>query len=170
VPAGTAGELYASGDGVALGYLDDTRADAFFLDNSIAPGLIYRTGDLVRQRDDGELEFLGRRDSLVKVRGYRVSLEEVRTQLVSLEEVIDAVVVKKDLASGDQILVAYVSRREGCDIDSKTIRRRLADRIPPYMIPNQFVFDHALPINANGKIDRSAIIRHLNHGSDDIGK
>lgn len=166
VPRGTVGELYASGAGVALGYLNEQQGGAFFVDGSIAPGLIYRTGDLVKQDENGEFQFIGRRDSLVKVRGHRVSLEEVRTHIVRLEGVVDAVVVKKDLPGGDQILVAYVKHKEGSDIDAKTIRRRLGEQIPRYMIPGQFVFDHQLAINENGKIDRAKIRRHLEQGSN----
>jgi acyl-coenzyme A synthetase/AMP-(fatty) acid ligase len=168
VPKGVVGELYASGAGVALGYLNEQHGGAFFVDETLAPGLIYRTGDLVKEDENGELQFIGRRDSLVKVRGHRVSLEEVRTHLVRLESVVDAVVVKKDLPLGDQMLVAYVRRKEGSDIDAKAIRRGLAGQIPKYMIPGQFVFDDALAINDNGKIDRSKIRRHLDQGSNDI--
>lgn len=168
VPAGSIGELYTSGDGVALGYLNEKQSSAFFVDEAIAPGLIYKTGDLVKQDQNGNLQFIGRRDSLVKVRGHRVSLEEVRTHVVRMEEVIDAVVVKKDLTLGDQILVAYVKTKEGSVIDAKTMRRRLAELIPGYMIPSQFVFDHALAINANGKIDRTRIQQHLHQGDNDI--
>jgi acyl-coenzyme A synthetase/AMP-(fatty) acid ligase len=158
VPRGEVGELYASGQGVALGYLNERHNDVFFVDESIAPGLIYKTGDLVREDENGELRFIGRRDSLVKVRGHRVSLEEVRTHIVTLEDVVDAVVVKKDLPSGDQILVAHVRKREGGDIDAKSMRLRLAEKIPRYMIPSQFLFDDALAINENGKIDRAKIL------------
>jgi amino acid adenylation domain-containing protein len=168
VAAGLTGELYASGEGVALGYLNERQGDAFFADETLAPGLIYRTGDLVKEDESGELHFIGRRDSLVKVRGHRVSLEEVRTHVVRLEEVVDAVVVKKDLPLGDQILVAYVRTKEGSDLDAKSIRRCLAQHIPGYMVPSQFVFDHALAINVNGKIDRTKILRHLDQGSNDI--
>ncbi len=162
VVRGAVGELCASGEGVALGYLNEQHGDAFFVDETIAPGLLYKTGDLVKEGENGEFEFIGRRDTLIKVRGYRVSLEEVRTQIVGLPDVIDAVVVKKDLPLGDQVLVAYVRKREGSDIDGKTIRRRLVEQIPSYMIPSQFIFDAALAINENGKIDRMKILLHLN--------
>lgn len=170
VSAGTAGELYASGEGVALGYLNDQQGDAFFTDETIAPGLIYRTGDLVKEDENGEFHFIGRRDGLVKVRGHRVSLEEVRTHVVRLEEVVDAVVVKKDLPHGDQILIAYVRKKEGSNIDARTIRRCLGEQIPGYMIPSQFVFDEVLAINVNGKLDRTKILQHLHLGSNDIGQ
>ncbi len=168
VPAGTVGELYASGDGVALGYLNEQHGDAFFVNETIAPGLIYRTGDLVREHGNGELHFVGRRDNLVKVRGYRVSLEEVRSHIVSIEEVVDAVVAKKDLPLGDQVLVAYVKMKDGRVTDAKSMRRHLAGVIPGYMIPSKFVFDHALAINQNGKIDLTQVLRHLHQGSNDI--
>jgi amino acid adenylation domain-containing protein len=170
VSAGAVGELYASGAGVALGYLNEQHGDAFFVDETIAPGLIYRTGDLVTEAENGELRFVGRRDSLVKVRGHRVSLEEVRTHIVRSDDVLDAVVVKKDLPLGDQILVAYVRKKQGSDIDSKTMRRRLAEQLPGFMIPSRFVFDQALAINVNGKLDRTKILRHLDQGSNDIGQ
>ena len=159
VPRGAVGELYASGAGVALGYLNERHSDAFFVDETVASGLIYKTGDLVKEDENGELQFIGRRDSLVKVRGHRVSLEEVRTHIVSLEDVVDALVVKKDLPPGDQILVAYVIKKEGSGIDAKTVRQHLAGQIPRYMIPSQFVFDHVLAINENGKLDRTQILR-----------
>jgi acyl-coenzyme A synthetase/AMP-(fatty) acid ligase len=170
VPTGVVGELYASGAGVALGYLHEQQGDAFFFDESIAPGLIYKTGDLVKEDESGKLQFIGRRDSLVKVRGHRVSLEEVRLHILRLEDVVDAIVVKKDFPTGDQILVAYVRTREGSDTDAKTLRRCLADQVPRYMIPSQFVFDHALAINVNGKIDRTRLLQHLEQGSNDIGQ
>ena len=170
VPVGVVGELYASGEGVALGYLNETPGDAFFVDEAIAPGLIYKTGDHVREDENGVYHFIGRRDYLVKIRGHRVSLEEVRTHVVSLEDVVDAIVVKEDLPSGDQILVAYARRKEGSDIDAKAIRRRLTEQVPNYMIPSRFVFDDALAINGNGKIDRTKILRQLDQGSDNVGQ
>jgi len=66
--------------------------------------------------------------------------------------------------------VAYVRKTEGSVIDAKTIRQCLAEQIPRYMIPSQFVFDHGLAINANGKIDRAKILRHLVQGSNDSGQ
>lgn len=153
LPAGVVGELYVSGDGVALGYLNDADSGAFFLDEAIAGGVIYRTGDLVRD-EQGVYIFIGRRDNLVKVRGHRVSLDEVRAHVVSAEGVVDAVIQKKEVEAGDQVLVAYVRRNENSVVDAKSIRRHLVSRIPRYMIPSLFVFDCELSIKANGKIDR----------------
>ncbi len=169
VPRGVVGELYTSGEGVALGYLNEEHGGAFFTDETIARGSIYKTGDLVKEDENGELEFIGRRDNLVKVRGHRVSLEEVRTHIVDLEDVVDALVVKRDLPD-DQILVAYVRRKEGSDIDAHAVRVHLAAQLPRYMIPSRFVFDDALAINENGKIDRTQILRQLAQGSNDIGQ
>ncbi len=173
VPRGTVGELYASGDGVALGYLNEREGGAsFFSDETVASGLIYRTGDLVKEEAHGELQFIGRRDNLVKVRGYRVSLEEVRTHILGVEDVIDAIVARKELPQGEQTLVAYVSRREGGSVDAGAIRRRLLECIPRYMIPDRFVFDRPMTINDNGKLDRASIAGASNpgKGSEHIGQ
>src|SRR5690606_15961202 len=110
------GELYVSGPGVALGYLNGSEQDRFFRNSDIAPDLIYRTGDLVRQAADGALRFMGRRDNQVKVRGFRVSLEDVKNRIVGIPEVSDAVVVKESFETGDEMLVAYVKPEVGKEI------------------------------------------------------
>ena len=158
VEQGTVGELYVSGLGVALGYLDAQNSqDAFFYNSSIASGLIYRTGDLVKMNNNNEIEFVGRSDNQVKVRGYRVSLEEVKTSIVELEDVSDAAIVVKKFESGDQLLVAYVQIHEGEPQSAKLLKAKLADVLPDYMIPDQIIFNENLPINKNGKIDRNKL-------------
>jgi amino acid adenylation domain-containing protein len=158
VAIGQTGELHASGDGVALGYLDGGRDVAFYADARIAPGLIYRTGDLVRQNSDGLIEFLGRKDTLVKIRGYRVSLEEIRLRTSQLDGVSDAVVARRLTETGEQLLIAYVQPQEGALLSGKYVKEKLADVLPRYMIPDQVVLNAALPITANGKLDRQAIL------------
>jgi amino acid adenylation domain-containing protein len=158
VKAGDVGELYTSGLGVALGYLDeDQGGGGFFLNSNVADGLIYRTGDLVRENHCGELEFVGRRDNQVKVRGFRVSLEEITFRITAVDYVEDALVFLKQCGSGDQILVAYVHPSSGAAIDSETLRRQLAVDLPEYMVPDRFVFGGELPVTANGKLDREGI-------------
>ena len=158
VETGHIGELFTSGAGVALGYLDNSnREDSFFFNPTIASGLIYKTGDLVRENNNGELEFIGRSDNQVKVRGYRVSLEEVKTSIVELEDVSDAAVLVKKFDSGDQLLVAYIQIHEGQELSVKLIKNKLANSLPDYMIPDQFIFNENLPINKNGKIDRNRL-------------
>lgn len=154
VKKGHVGELYTSGNGVALGYLNDKiENNCFFYDDQIASGLIYRTGDLVKENVNAELEFVGRKDNQIKIRGYRVSLEEVKTSLVELDYVTDAIVVAKKYETGDQILVAYIQTKEYYEFDIKEMKKQLGLHMPQFMIPSQFILCSKLPINSNGKID-----------------
>ncbi|HEY0685565.1 MAG TPA: amino acid adenylation domain-containing protein [Steroidobacter sp.] len=159
VANGESGELFVSGAGVALGYLNDDGHDggAFFADAGIASGLIYRTGDLVRVNEAGELEFEGRVDNQVKVRGFRVSLEEIQANILKLPQIADAVVVLQKFDSGDQQLVAYLQLTAPQSISVAEIRQALATDLPRYMIPDRIHLDVELPINRNGKLDRARI-------------
>ena len=162
VEQGQVGELFASGSGVALGYMNDMTSKAcFFRNNQIAPGLIYRTGDLVMENKHGEIEFIGRKDNQVKIRGYRVSLEELRTSIVVLNDITDALVVTKKFESGDQLLIAHVQVENGFDNDVKRLKKELANSLPAYMIPDKFEFNTILPINCNGKIDIKLMLANL---------
>jgi len=158
VADGEAGELFVSGPGVALGYLNESsNGKAFFYDAGIAAGLIYRTGDRVRVNADGDIEFGGRNDNQVKVRGFRVSLEEIQAGLLKLPQVTDAVVLLEKSESGDQQLVAYIqSSREPLPAVAD-VKKALAADLPRYMIPDLIYLSASLPINRNGKIDRHRI-------------
>jgi amino acid adenylation domain-containing protein len=151
---GEIGELYATGRGVALGYLNANLDDnPFFYDASLAPGLIYKTGDLVRVDEQGLIEFIGRKDSQVKLRGYRISLEEVRKSLMQITAVKEAAVVCQKSDGGDQLLVAYLQTKDEQALEIKAVREYLSDHVPPYMIPDKILIGTTLPINSNGKID-----------------
>lgn len=156
VPPGMVGELYAGGDGVALGYLDNPRAtaDRFVPDPFAAePGRrLYRTGDLVRQRADGAIEFLGRVDDQVKVSGFRVEPAEIELTL-RRSGLLRDVAVRVDRDGNDEArLVAYVV----CD-DVDAIREHARCELPDYMLPGAFVALPQLPLNANGKVDSNAL-------------
>ncbi|MFE0757438.1 amino acid adenylation domain-containing protein [Inquilinus sp. NPDC058860] len=158
VPAGAAGQLYLGGPGVASGYLGrpDLTAERFVPDPFGAPGArLYRTGDRVRRLKDGSLEFLGRADDQVKIRGYRVEPGEVATALRGLEGVADAAVVALPAEDGRLQLVAYVAAPAGADLEA--VKARLAARLPDYMVPAAWVRLDALPVTANGKLDRKAL-------------
>ncbi|GAB4185302.1 MAG: amino acid adenylation domain-containing protein [Wenzhouxiangellaceae bacterium] len=162
VADGEVGELYAAGAGVALGYIDENKnSSAFFEDSTVADGLIYRTGDLVRKNPAGEIEFIGRADSQVKVRGYRVCLDEVRSALLEIEDIRDALVMVEKEKSGDQLLVAYMQIASDKTFNSDESRRILMKTLPGYMIPDKFVARSDLPINSNGKLDRKRIQQAL---------
>ncbi|MGM9334594.1 amino acid adenylation domain-containing protein [Streptomyces murinus] len=158
VPVGVVGELYLAGEGLAHGYLHrpGLTADRFLPDPFGGPGTrMYRTGDLVRWSADGELLCLGRADQQVKVRGYRIELGEIEAHLSGHPDVEQAVVAVQRLASGDQRLVAYTLGRR--PVSSDALREHLEGRLPGYMVPGAYVRLDALPLNVNGKVDRSAL-------------
>ncbi|WP_431768107.1 amino acid adenylation domain-containing protein [Pseudomonas fluorescens] len=156
VPAGVAGELCIGGVGLARGYLDQAAlsAERFVASPFARAGeRLYRTGDLVRWNHEGQLEYLGRIDHQVKIRGFRIELGEVEAQLLAQPEVTAAVVVAKEGPSGAR-LVGYVVAQA---IDSPTLRERLSQTLPDYMVPGVVVILESLPLNANGKVDRKAL-------------
>ena len=161
VPAGVVGELYAAGDGLARGYLNqEALTREKFVDACLdeEPGeRLYRTGDLVRWRNDGVLEFVGRVDDQVKVRGYRIELGEVESVLGAHPSVREVVVRCREDASGDKRLVAYVVAVPGESMNVPTLRDHLRERLPEYMLPRAWVELAQLPVTAVGKVDRQAL-------------
>src|SRR5450830_673316 len=156
VPAGVAGELCIGGVGLARGYLNQAAlsAERFVASPFASAGeRLYRTGDLVRWNHEGQLEYLGRIDHQVKIRGFRIELGEVEAKLLAQPEVTAAVVVAKEGPSGAR-LVGYVVAQA---IDSPTLRERLSQTLPDYMVPGVVVVLESLPLNANGKVDRKAL-------------
>ncbi|KAF1029385.1 MAG: Linear gramicidin synthase subunit B [Burkholderia plantarii] len=160
VPAGVPGELYLGGQALARGYhaRASLSAERFVPDPfSEVPGArLYRTGDAVRWRADGELEFLGRVDQQIKVRGFRIEPGEIEARLRAQPGVRDAVVVAQ-AGPGGLRLVGYASLHDGATADPAGWRAALAATLPDYMVPGVFVALDALPLNANGKIDRRAL-------------
>jgi amino acid adenylation domain-containing protein len=161
VPPGAVGMLWIGGDGVALGYhrRPDLTAAAFVPDPfANRPGArIYRSGDLARRLSDGRLECLGRDDFQVKLRGYRIELGEIESALVTHSDVKEAVVQVKADDSGEKRLVAYVVRRDESSEVPADLAEHLKARVPWYMVPGTFLTLSALPLTANGKIDRKAL-------------
>ncbi|MBT2491922.1 amino acid adenylation domain-containing protein [Streptomyces sp. ISL-96] len=158
VPVGVVGELYVGGTGVARGYASrpDLTAERFLPDPYAGePGArFYRTGDLVRQREDGNVEFLGRSDDQVKIRGFRVELGEVQAVLAEHPAVREAFVTAHQPRSGDKQLAAYYVSDER---DVHDLAAYCALRLPDYMIPATFTVLEAMPLTANGKIDRHTL-------------
>jgi amino acid adenylation domain-containing protein len=162
LPAGAPGELCIAGPCLARGYLDrpDLTAAAFLPDPfarqpETAGGRLYRTGDLVRFRADGSLEFLGRIDNQVKVRGYRVEVGEVEAALQS-HPAVERAVVAADRSHGGR-LVAYLVARRPRELDASALRTHLGGKLPEYMIPAVWIEIPAVPLSANGKVDRRAL-------------
>ncbi|HWT19362.1 MAG TPA: amino acid adenylation domain-containing protein, partial [Variovorax sp.] len=160
VPQGVAGELYLGGVSLARGYLRRAglSAERFVADpfDGAGGGRLYRTGDLVRWNGEGQLEYLGRIDHQVKIRGFRIELGEIEAQLLAQPAVREAVVVAREGPAGAR-LVAYLAPHAGETIDTAALKERLAQVLPDYMVPRAFAVLEALPLNANGKVDRKAL-------------
>ncbi|HTU27147.1 MAG TPA: amino acid adenylation domain-containing protein, partial [Pirellulales bacterium] len=158
---GETGEICIGGDGVAVGYWNrpDLNSQKFVPDSrsDSADGRLYRTGDLGRYFEDGDIEFLGRIDHQVKIRGFRVELGEIETALVRHSAVNEAAVVARQGASGSKSLVAFLVLSPQAAIGDKEIGDFLRQTLPEYMIPARFVRLDRMPLNVNGKVDRSAL-------------
>ncbi|NEE02717.1 non-ribosomal peptide synthetase [Phytoactinopolyspora halotolerans] len=156
------GELWVSGAGVAHGYQGDpVRTAEKFVE--YGGRRWYRTGDLARYWPDGTLEFLGRADHQVKIRGHRIELGEIESHLASHPGVDKAIAAVVDGAV--RRLAAAVVLSAGAASPAE-LREWLADRVPGYMVPEQIQVLDALPITANGKIDRKAVQRVLSAAGD----
>ncbi len=159
LPVGVVGELHLGGVGLGRGYLGRPELTAErFIPNAFsaeAGARLYRTGDLARYLADGNLEFLGRLDHQVKVRGLRIELGEIESVLRSHPEIRESIVLVQEDKQGEKRLVAYVVSEN--KPANSVLRSYLRERLPEYMVPQAFVSLPALPLTANGKVDRRAL-------------
>ncbi|MGW5381963.1 amino acid adenylation domain-containing protein [Nocardia sp. NPDC003963] len=164
VPRGTAGELYLAGPGLARGYshrVGETAA-RFVADPYGTPGdRMYRTGDLARwssaDHDELALELMGRSDFQVKIRGYRIEPGEIDAALTGHEDVELSVTVPVQNKAGATVLASYVVPIQGRRIDTAGLQRFARESLPPHMVPAVILPMDRLPVNAFGKMDRSAL-------------
>ncbi|HEX7318159.1 MAG TPA: amino acid adenylation domain-containing protein [Pyrinomonadaceae bacterium] len=159
VPVGVAGELYIGGAGIARGYLNRPAltAEKFIPDSFCGEtgSRLYKTGDLARHLPDGRIEYLGRMDQQVKVRGFRIELGEIEAALCAHDAVRECVVEARDGGDGKRLVAYFVP--EGDRAASAELREYLSERLPAYMVPTAFVMLDAMPLTANGKVDRRAL-------------
>ncbi|QDQ01127.1 amino acid adenylation domain-containing protein [Lysinibacillus fusiformis] len=160
-PINEPGELYIAGTGLAAGYLNqpEKTAEAFVPHLfSVEPGkLMYRTGDLVRLLPSGVIEFVGRKDSQIKVRGFRIEIGEIEAVLANQPSIQEAVILAKKMADGNNSLFAYYTVFGGISVEQAEIREYLASNLPEYMLPERLIEVLEMPLSPTGKIDRKLL-------------
>ncbi|AZC62590.1 non-ribosomal peptide synthetase [Pseudomonas chlororaphis] len=165
-PIGVPGELAIAGAGLATGYhrLAEQTADKFVADPFRPGQRMFLTGDSALRLEDGEIRCLGRQDLQVKVRGHRIDVEEIETCIVAQCPVRSAVVVLHQASEHASMLVAYL-QADSAAIDQQqliaTVKAELGKHLPGYMMPQRFVCEQAMPMTANGKVDRKALMARM---------
>jgi amino acid adenylation domain-containing protein len=161
VPVGIPGELYIGGAGVSVGYLNLPEmtserfiSDPFGPDPSVR---FYKTGDLVQYQPDGTVAFLNRIDFQVKIRGFRIELGEIESILSQVKGIKENVVIVREDASGEKMLIAYYIPDGKSEVTSRELRQYLKERLPDYMIPTAFVLMEKFPLTSTLKVDRKAL-------------
>ncbi len=160
-PIGTPGELHVSGPCLARGYLGNPEltADRFAPHPDLPGARLYRTGDRGRWSADGRVEFLGRVDHMVKVRGYRIELGEIESALERSPEVQRAVALTAPGPDGNTELRVFAAAAVGTEPDAAGLRAHLEGVLPRYLLPSVITVLKDLPVNANGKVDKEALLR-----------
>jgi acyl carrier protein len=162
VPVGVTGELHIGGIGLARGYLNrpELTAEKFIriaISQLSTSNLLYKTGDLARFLPDGNIEYLGRLDFQVKIRGFRIELEEIEAVLTRHPALRAAAVLIREDLPGDKRLVGYIVPEQEPGPNVSELRGFLKDKLPDYMAPAVFITMKAMPLTANGKVDRRAL-------------
>ena len=157
-PVWVPGEMYCAGVQLAKGYWHDAEnTRAKFITHPRTGERLYRTGDLGHYRPDGNIEFVGRVDFQIKIRGYRIEAGEIEAALNQHPGVRSAVITAVGEQSNKERLVAYIVPDEKPTPSIEELSEFLKKKLPDYMVPSAFVFLDALPLSANGKVDRRAL-------------
>jgi len=159
VPPGVTGDLYIGGISLVRGYLnrDELTKEKFKDDPFIKGERIYKTGDLARYLENGDIEFLGRADSQIKLRGYRIELGEIENVISEFGGIKNVAVTAKEFINGDKRLFAYIVSNDGNEIEKESLIKFLKSKIPDYMIPQDFIFLSKMPLTGTGKVDLKAL-------------
>ena len=162
VPVGVTGDLYIGGISLVRGYLNRPKlTKEKFLDDPFIKGeTIYNTGDLARYLENGDIEFLGRADSQIKLRGYRIELGEIENVISEYEGIKNTAVIAKEFSNGEKKLFAYIVISDK-NINTDEIKDKLISflktKIPEYMIPHDFIFIDTMPLTGTGKVNLKAL-------------
>ncbi|HEX8700820.1 MAG TPA: amino acid adenylation domain-containing protein [Myxococcaceae bacterium] len=162
VPLGTVGDVYLSGDGLALCYLgDEERTRKAFIPNPFAYDAatqrMYRTGDRARRRRDGRIEFIGRIDNQIKIRSQRVELGEVEATLSRHPGVKAAFITFRDANGSKELLGYYVAADSVAPVSEESVRSHLSQHLPDYMVPTHLIAVPGFPLKPNGKVDKARL-------------
>jgi amino acid adenylation domain-containing protein len=164
-PIGVPGELYIGGDSLARGYVGRPAMTAgrFIPDpfSTAAGSRLYRTGDIGRYSENGEIEFLGRKDNQVKIRGFRIEPGEIETLLRKNLNIKEAVITVAEDDTGDKRLIAHLVAQGKTRLSPDDLRGELKQHLPDYMVPSAFNYVADLPLTPSGKIDRLTLARNL---------
>ncbi|MCO7199084.1 MupA/Atu3671 family FMN-dependent luciferase-like monooxygenase [Pseudoalteromonas sp. OANN1] len=159
-PIGVPGELHISGNAVTQGYFNrDALTAEKFIDSTYAKTKLYKTGDKARWNRNGQLEFLGRTDSQVKLRGHRIELDEIAAQIILMDEVENAVVTLDEQSVGSRLATYIKPTQRTTDHNALVdqVKAHLSTVLPAYMIPTAWLVLENLPLTLNGKINRRAL-------------
>jgi amino acid adenylation domain-containing protein len=163
VPIGGIGEIYVGGAGVTNGYLNRPELNRDrFVSNPLTPtstARLYKTGDLARVRPDGEIVYLGRNDSQVKINGFRIELGEIECALAKVEGVAQCAATAIQDRSGTPALAVYYVVTPGSSHSPSSLGKHLSQVLPAHMRPSFYVQLDALPLTSNGKLDRAVLPR-----------
>ncbi|MEM6686525.1 MAG: amino acid adenylation domain-containing protein, partial [Bacteroidota bacterium] len=155
-PLWVEGDIYIGGEGLSLGYWNDSvKTNAAFITHPIWKERLYRTGDRGRFTNDLNIEFLGRKDTQVKINGYRVEIGEIENVLNKHESITKCVINAMTSENKEKILIAYYTSTE--NLEESTIAAYLQEYLPHYMVPQYFIPMEAIPVTSNGKIDRAKL-------------
>ncbi|MCC2644610.1 MAG: putative Phenylalanine racemase (ATP-hydrolyzing), partial [Burkholderiales bacterium] len=166
IPIGCIGELLIGGEGVARGYINHSQLtkEKFIInpfyskfDKQISKNAnLYKTGDLVRYTSEGNLEYIGRNDSQVKINGYRIELREIECILMNYPGITEVVAIVKEHGDNKYIGVYYTAKVQ---LNITDIKIYLASKVPSYMLPANISPINDIPLTTSGKLDKNALLQ-----------
>lgn len=163
VSVGEVGELYTGGEGVGRGYINDPEKTALkFLDDLFSGGRMYRTGDLAAWDKNGNILFMGRADSQIKLRGFRIELQEIQNVIAGCNNIKNCYVICQD-NEGEKSILAFVQFNQKTNSDDcRILRDELKSKLPSYMIPEEIISVDSIPLKLNGKVDAALLVEYKN--------